>query len=779
MKALLPEMRQRFGLAWDSGLLMVSAFIGGLMLFIFHAVMKRLLGGEGYASLVALLGLLNFMALPTIAITFTMSRFVAEHVHENAVAAWVTIFRRALRKITAYSLLGLLIWTLLSGWLADFFAAPSVISIVLLGLVAVIGLHLPVITGTLQGGRMFGQLALVRIASPAIRLFFCVGAVLLGGGVAGALGAIAAGLLATIAIAAIPFRRVVADTPPLRDYDTAPIYRYLLPVLLSQAAFLLLLHADIIFFKRFLYGEYGELKAAYAQAATLSRSVVFIAQPLALAMFPRAVNSDKRIIFWGPMLFAFAASLAVALVISLFPEIPFRLMYATDDPACFAIARRYVWAALPLSLTGIALRYLWARKLTGRVLLLFPLALTYLAILYIYHRSPEQIIACLAIGGWGGLILLLYCILKQGHRDSGRNRFLLISLGGAGDTLMASPMIEELRKAYPQAQIDMITMQGTAARDVGDNNPWIDNRYHFEFMRSGLLQSLRYCLRLRKNHYDTSFNLMPQNRLEYNLIAFLIGARERIGFDFEIKCGAMGAIFLTRRVKERVDEHLVDNNLRLVSEGLGIELPKEQRRLKLNLFKHNQDFADDFIRTHNLEDRVLIGLHPGSGTTKNLVKKRWPADKWPELVRRLAGDSNCAVLLFGSKEEFPLRQMIIRQSGLAVGDVLDVGNHNILDVAALLGRMRVFICNDALLTHIAAALNVPAVVIMGPLNPDSTHPYGGAPYRIVRTGIECSPCYGYSKYGIRCVQKEKFKCLKDINPSDVYNAYKELEIGDE
>lgn len=774
---LLKRLRKKYLFAWDASLLLMAVGISGVLLLVFHMLMKRMLGETDYASLVSLLGLLNVLSIPVAAMKFTMSRFVAEHVHNNAVAAWVTIYRKALRKIFVWGGVALLVWLAFSVPLADLVAAPAVMPVMILGAIAAIRIYQPVLVGVLQGSRHFGYLALFRCSNSFLRLLFCVFAVWIGGRIAGVMGALALSIVVSLMVANIPIRRVVSQVESLPKYDTSPIYRYIVPVLLTQGAFLLLMNADIIFFKRFLYGEYGDLKSAYAQAATLSRSVIFLAGPLGIAMFPRAVNSAKKGLFFGPLLFAGAISGALALFITFFPAIPFGIMYGTDDPDCFAIARRYVWAAMPLSLVGIAIKYLWARHRTGAVLLVLPVVAVYLLVLYLHHRTPYQIVACLAVASWSALALLMLPVLLGRQRGGGKRRMLIVSLAGAGDTLMTTPLIAELNRHYPDAEVDILTMQGVAARDIVSTHPGIGNHYHYDFLSASWWESFRYCKRLRKRHYDISFTVMPQNRFEYNLITFLIGARERLGFDFKIKCGAMGNLFLTKRIPENTAEHVVENNLRLLSEGMEQPLLMEKHELKLILHDRNRDFAREFMEQYGLAGKTCIGFHPGSGTTKNLIKKRWPPDKWPELARLIAEKKNHVVLLFGSPDEVSLRETIIAESNLPSEKIIDVGNHPILDTAALLGRMDYFICNDALLTHVAAALKVPTVVVTGPIMPHSTSPYGGVPYKIVRTGIWCSPCYGYSKYGIECVQKEKYKCLHDIQAYDVYSALMDLESG--
>jgi len=348
-------------------------------------------------------------------------------------------------------------------------------------------------------------------------------------------------------------------------------------------------------------------------------------------------------------------------------------------------------------------------------------------------------------------------------------RVLIISLGGAGDTLMATPLLTELREAYPEAAIDVLTMQGATARDILRGNPCVSRLLHHDFMTDSLRKSLGCCLSLRRTEYDVSFTVMPQNRFEYGLITFLIGARRRIGFDFAVKCGSMGNIFLTRQVKEDVEAHLIENNLRLLSEGLGRDLSRRDHRLRLYPDQSNARYADEFIAGHQLCGKRLVGLHPGSGTTKNLALRRWPAEKWAELASTLAREDDTRILLFGSEDERDLRETIFRKSGVTRDFIMNVEPRPILDAAALIGRMHCFICCDTLLTHVAAAMEVPTVVIMGPTPHTSVYPCR-VRHWIVRTGIDCSPCYGYSRFGIRCTNPDMLACLKGIQPDMVVEA---------
>ena len=362
-------------------------------------------------------------------------------------------------------------------------------------------------------------------------------------------------------------------------------------------------------------------------------------------------------------------------------------------------------------------------------------------------------------------------VLLTEHRP---NKILVICLAGVGDVLMATPLLRELRLAYPAAVIDVLVMQTTVARDILLGNPNVNEVHYFNFMAESFSRSLAFCLKLRRRRYDCSLTTMPQNRLEYNLVTWLLGARKRIGFKFMEKGFTGRRLFLTHSLPERPELHLVENNLRLLSEGLGVSLSEGHRCLELVIVEGQRKSAGEFLAGQSLNDHVLVGFHPGSGTTKNLALRRWAPEKWAGLARLILDrDPGARVVMFGAAAEKPLRDEIRRLSGADPARLTSASQGNILESAALIGRMKCFVCCDTLLTHVAAAMKVPTVEILGPTDPRSIYPYG-VEHRIARTGIACSPCYGYSRKGIQCTNPVFMKCLRDVTPDMVFEAVKDV-----
>jgi len=91
-----------------------------------------------------------------------------------------------------------------------------------------------------------------------------------------------------------------------------------------------------------------------------------------------------------------------------------------------------------------------------------------------------------------------------------------------------------------------------------------------------------------------------------------------------------------------------------------------------------------------------------------------------------------------------------------------------------LKRCNVFVTNDSSLMHIASALKLDVVAIIGPTNKNFIHPWK-TEYKIVTLDLECSPCFFYSPKPLKCYRDDVlFKCIIELNVDMVYAAVKEM-----
>src|SRR4029077_8659112 len=107
-------------------------------------------------------------------------------------------------------------------------------------------------------------------------------------------------------------------------------------------------------------------------------------------------------------------------------------------------------------------------------------------------------------------------------------------------------------------------------------------------------------------------------------------------------------------------------------------------------------WADDFIAQHALGSRQRLGIHVGSGGTKNLRLKRWPFAGYRELLVRLRqSHPELVVLLFGGPEEQREHEQILAESKGA--SILAPPTRNLRQAAALLRQCHSFLSVDTAL----------------------------------------------------------------------------------
>ncbi len=112
---------------------------------------------------------------------------------------------------------------------------------------------------------------------------------------------------------------------------------------------------------------------------------------------------------------------------------------------------------------------------------------------------------------------------------------VVISLAGIGNTLLATPAIKLLRERSPEAKITLLVSQ-KVCRELLEGSPYVDEILVFENkdIIKKLAEKLRFILMLRKRRFDVSITVFPSNRIEYNLFAFLVGARKRITHKYQV-----------------------------------------------------------------------------------------------------------------------------------------------------------------------------------------------------------------------------------------------------
>lgn len=331
-------------------------------------------------------------------------------------------------------------------------------------------------------------------------------------------------------------------------------------------------------------------------------------------------------------------------------------------------------------------------------------------------------------------------------------KILCLCLPGLGNTLLFTPALRVLRTMHPEAQIDVLVMY-ESSRQVLEGNPHVDKVLLFPFRDAGGLKSLRFLLGLR-GKYDVSILGYPANRLEYNVISFLIHAKRRAGHRY-LRRDRLS--WLNNRCLTENDRlHDYQENIRLAGLfGYG-GTPG-----KLDVFP-DHEAARRWWTAQGLGGNV-VALHTGTSLDKGAPHRRWPPERFGALARELIAAGWRVVLVDGPAETETNK--IVRRGAPRVVPV----HLPVRTLAGVLARCRCLVSNDSGIMHLAAAVRIPVVAIFGPTSTRYVEPL--TEHRIVSRGLACQPCFVYSTKPLTC--ERSFECM-DIPVEDVLRAVTEI-----
>jgi heptosyltransferase-3 len=102
-----------------------------------------------------------------------------------------------------------------------------------------------------------------------------------------------------------------------------------------------------------------------------------------------------------------------------------------------------------------------------------------------------------------------------------------------------------------------------------------------------------------------------------------------------------------------------------------------------------------------------LALHPGSGSER----KNWPEAKWAALLEHVADSTDCALLLVGGEAEGKRLQRLA--AALPAARLQVAQSLPLAELAHRLAACRAFVGHDSGISHLAAAVGLPGLVLWG------------------------------------------------------------------
>lgn len=336
----------------------------------------------------------------------------------------------------------------------------------------------------------------------------------------------------------------------------------------------------------------------------------------------------------------------------------------------------------------------------------------------------------------------------------GLRRVLIVRMSSVGDIVLTEPVVAALAESIPGVEIGFALKARFA--DLVSGNCAISRVHLLAEGVRGSLSSL--CRDVRVARYDAVVDLHHNARSV--LIGIRSGARVRTAYRKRDLYDTLRVRFCggTFRAKRRLVDLYLD-----ALRPLGIDAP--YRRPVFHLPAGARDAARARITDAGLRPGAYAALVPGAVW----ATKRWPAESFSEVARRLAQELGLTPVLLGTASE----RTLCEEVASGAGGVVLAGETGLGETAAFISMARVYVGNDSGPTHISMALGTPTVAIFGPTDPGQFDHEG---HELVYTDPGCGACSFFG--GTRC-RHEHWECMRSISAGRVFEAAARLAEGQE
>ncbi len=325
-----------------------------------------------------------------------------------------------------------------------------------------------------------------------------------------------------------------------------------------------------------------------------------------------------------------------------------------------------------------------------------------------------------------------------------------------GDFICMMPTIAGLRKMMPEANITLVT--SSVGEELIQHSELVDEILSFDFdeyrrLYKHPVKLWRLASKLRKRKFAASISAHDECTTTA-LVAKMAKIPIRIGFY----SAAKGDFLYSDRLGFDPDLHVIENRyktLAVLADKIGLpEAPRPVERVPIPYGDKENEKASSLIGS--LDCKRVVAIHPFA----KFPYKEWPVERFVEVAKRivtLERDVGCLIITGGRSipDVSHPRIQIIEQT-------------TVLELAALLDKVDVFLGNNSGPMNIANAQGTPAIWISGP-SPSYWDAFWNDAYlKKICADVPCRPCERRGYVPKKCTnEKTPMICMESVEVEQV------------
>jgi lipopolysaccharide heptosyltransferase III len=336
------------------------------------------------------------------------------------------------------------------------------------------------------------------------------------------------------------------------------------------------------------------------------------------------------------------------------------------------------------------------------------------------------------------------------------NRVLVVRLRSIGDTVLATPSLDALRRFLPAARIDILLEDWVAP--VLEGFDAVDNVLTFK--KDDFRSRLQTARQIRRAKYDVALNLHGGTTATFFVRAS--GARHRVGYaENQYKFLYNHLLSSSSDFWQKEKTHSAEQQLALLG-FVGVPVADKPKTRLVVTEKALSSIEERLTKFKIQNSKFKIALiHPVAA----FETKQWATENFAQIADFLHR-KNLPVVAVATKKE---SEILEKLKQLSSSPILTFDDLTLPEITALASKAKIFIGNDSGIAHIAAAVNAPSVVIFGSSNIHHWRPWTNAPNEIVYETLPCQPCAGYF-----CKEFGEPKCILSVKVESVIQAIEKV-----
>lgn len=337
-------------------------------------------------------------------------------------------------------------------------------------------------------------------------------------------------------------------------------------------------------------------------------------------------------------------------------------------------------------------------------------------------------------------------------------KLLIVKTSSMGDVIHTFPAITDAVECFKQRneslEIDWVVEE--AFVDIATLHPAVNNVIPIALRRwkKAWLKSIasgemgQYLKQLRHQHYDI---VIDAQGLVKSAISTRLAKGKRIGYDKHSIKEPLASRAYQQRLSISRKQHAIARIRQLFANSLGYTTTSPIINYGLSEYTNDSQGSPTLILFHS--------------TTWS--SKHWPEAYWAELIQLAQQEDYAVKLPWSTSAEKARAERIVKKAGY--GQLFP--KLTLKQLAEEIAQSQMMVGTDTGLSHLAAAFNIPGVVIYGSTSAVLTGVTG--PFQeSLAMEYDCAPCL--SRECKLTSDQEKIPCYYTRSPSEVWNKVKHL-----